>query len=56
MYWFTSKNKYIDKILMWIEDNILDRIFYKRIYNKIRIAMESAWVEAVDIFIKEKNK
>ena len=44
MIWFTSKNQYIDKILIWIEDNILDRVFWKRILRRIKESMESGFV------------
>ncbi len=40
MKWIVSKNKYIEKILLWIEYNILDRIFAKRILKKLKEAID----------------
>ena len=45
MYWITSKNYYIDKILAWIEYNILDRIFAKRILKRLQESINSGFVE-----------
>ncbi len=45
MKWINSKNQYYDKILMWIEDNILDRIFAKRILRRIKDSIDSGFVE-----------
>ena len=45
MYWITSNNQYIDKILTWIEYNILDRIFWKRIRKRLITSMKSGFVE-----------
>ena len=45
MYWISSKNHYIDKILAWIEYNILDRIFAKRILKALLQSINSGFVE-----------
>jgi len=45
MYWISSKNYYIDKILAWIEYNILDRIFAKRILKRLLASIASGFVD-----------
>ena len=45
MRWISSKNYYFDKILAWIEDNILDRIFYRRILKRLQASIRSGFVE-----------
>lgn len=45
MFWFTSKNPHLDRILAWIEDNILDRIYHKRILKRLQEAINSGFVE-----------
>jgi len=45
MFWFTSKNPHLDRILAWIEDNILDRIFAKRILKHLIESINSGFVE-----------
>ena len=45
MRWISTKNPYFDKILAWIEDNILDRIFAKRILKRLQDSINSGFVE-----------
>jgi len=44
MYWITTKNPHLDRILAWIEYNILDRIFWKRILKRIQESMNSGLI------------
>ena len=44
IYQIMVNNKYTNKILIWIEDNILDRIYSKRIYNKLIQSINSGFV------------
>jgi len=55
MYWISSTNYYIDKILSWIEDNILDRIFWKRILKRLTDAIASGFVEELIPRFKSKK-
>ena len=45
MRWIVTKNPHLDKILAWIEYNILDRIFHKRILKKLTASMKSGFVD-----------
>lgn len=45
MRWIVTKNPYFDRILAWIEYNILDRIFAKRILKRLTASMRSGFVE-----------